>query len=256
MKKIKYVLLLVLCLFMVGCSQANPNDFVGSEDNASNNVTVETTRKIYYTVTYQISSYNYKEIKKEIEVEVKEFNGYIESSSESNEYSVVVYRIPTEKLNEFLDVVDSNGDSVISKTIESKDVTSSYSSLEARKQVLEASRKAYIEMLSKPNITTNEIITLQNKIDEIDTELLTISNELDNYDNLLDYSKITITYNLSSKESGFFEDYGNYLVGLFTAIGQIILYLLPFGLIGGGIAGTIVFVEKRRRKKRELNNSR
>ena len=249
MRKIKYFILAILCLLLVGCAADSPGDYVGNENNASNNVTVETTRKVYYTVSYTIASLNYKDIKKTIETEVKEFKGYIESSSETNEHSVVVYRIPTEKLNDFLDVVDSNGNAVVSKTIESKDVTTSYSALEARKQVLESSRKAYLQMLEKPNISTNEIITLQNKIDEIDTELLTISNELYKYNNLLDYSKITISYNLTSKNPSFIENYGNYLVGFFTVVGQIILYLLPFGLIGFGIAGTIIFFEKRRKKK-------
>lgn len=251
MKKIRYILLILLCLLLVGCSQGyHEGDYGGSEDNTSNNVTVETVRKIYYTVTYSISSSNYTEIKKEIEIEVNEFNGYIESSTESDERSVVVYRIPTEKLNEFLDIVDSNGNCVKSKTIESKDVTSSYSALEARKQVLEASRKAYLDMLSKPDITTNDIIALQTKIDEIDTELLTICNELDNYNNLLDYSKITITYNLSSEDESFFVEYVNYLGSFFVVIGQIILYLLPFGLIVGAIIFTIIFIDKKRRNKR------
>ena len=83
MRKIKYLLyLLVLAFILVGCSQA---DMSGSGlENAPNNSTVETTRKIYYTVKYVITSTKCDEIKKNIEIEVKEYNGYISFSNENN----------------------------------------------------------------------------------------------------------------------------------------------------------------------------
>ena len=43
--------------------------------------------------------------KNEINNKVNEIKGYTESSNESNNHAVVVYKIPTDQLNSFLDYI-------------------------------------------------------------------------------------------------------------------------------------------------------
>ena len=93
------------------------------------------------------------------------------------------------------------------------------------------------------------IISLQDKINAIDIELLSITKELAYYDNLLEYSKVTINFNKEYKES-FINEYLNYLTNLFTFIGKAILYVLPIALIGGSITFVILFVEKKKKNRK------
>lgn len=253
MKKKSFIILLlfIFCCLLVGCSASN--EAMDSGVSAGeNNATVETTRKIYYTVTYTVETLDIREINTGINSKVIELNGYVSDSNSTGNYAKYVYRIPTSVLNDFLNYVDSFGENIKDKTIKSTDVTTTYSQLEARKEILEASRSAYLKLLDESKLSLSGIIELQNKIDEIDTELLYINNKLSSYDNLLDYSTITITYNENEKEEGFFVNYGNYLVGLGEIIFYIFMYGLPLALVAGAVLLIVTIINKRKKKNSNI----
>ncbi|MDE5714529.1 MAG: DUF4349 domain-containing protein, partial [Anaeroplasmataceae bacterium] len=169
-KKLLYLFLIIFVFVLTSCSSDSNGD-LGGPNEPGNNVVIETTRKIYYTVNYSIESNEYDEIKKKISAEVGKYNGYVQSSSDTNNFSEYVYKVPTEVLNSFLDYIDSFGNDVSNKNVQSMDITTEYSDIEARKEVLTASRQSYLNLLSKEDFTKTEIITIQNKISEIDSEL-------------------------------------------------------------------------------------
>lgn len=250
----KWIIGLFTFLFgfvLFGCSSPNydnPTIENGGVNEGENNVVIETTRKIIYTVDYSIYGENSFDTKKEIYNKLDDFNGYTSSSNESLTYASVVYKIPTENLNSFLDFVDSF-DGVGSKTISSNDITSSYSYMEAKITTLEASKNAYLTLLNDPSLTRSDIILINDKIDEIDIELLSLYNQKANYDNKLDYSTITINYHLEQKPS-FFKEYVAYLGNFFVGLGKAILYMLPVFFVTGCIFSLIFFPIRYRKNKK------
>ena len=261
MKKIlKVLFVMVLGFSLFSCGNAadmgyNENQGGlenGDQSGSSNNVVVDNNRKIIYEVSYSITGEDVMDSKNEINNKVNEIKGYTESSNESNNQAVVVYKIPTEQLNLFLDYIDKF-DGIGSKQINSYDVTSSYSYIEARISILQASREAYVKLLENEYLSRNEIIQLNDKIADIDTELLKINNEKNSYDNRLTYSKVTINYyvNEQVKKPSFFKEYGQYLVNFFAGLGKIILYVLPVAITFGGIFCAIFFPIYFKNKKRK-----
>lgn len=249
-KRLLILLFVILGLFplFVSCSEG------GDSGSPENNVEAEGSRKIIYEVFYEIESRDVNQIEDAITIKVRDFNGYISNSVDNKDQSRYSYKIPTEKLNEFLDYVDSFGDKVKDKTIESTDVTTQYSKLEERIKVLEASKTAYLNLLTDGNLMMPEIIEIKEKIEDIDTELLGLYNKLASYDSVIDYTTITINY---VDDPRFFATYGNYLVKTFEVIYQVILYMLPYGLVVAIIiflANLPGYLKKRRRNKNQNQN--
>lgn len=233
--KFKALLLIVITVFiflLASCAGADNSHSLesGPSVDSENNVVVETTRKIYYTAYYNIECDDFTKIKDEIYEKVNSLSGYVQKSSDGQRSAEYIYRVPTAKLNEFLNYVDDYGTTVTSKRVDSTDITSSYSEIEARKEVLTASRSAYLDLLNQGNLSMSDIIAIQDKISALDIEISTIEKQLASYDNLLDYSTITISYYKTTKTIGFFAQYGNYLAGFFVGLGKFILYSLPFML--------------------------
>ena len=249
MKRKLFLIILLICsmFLLVGCSAESSKEMC--VESGENNVTVETNRKIYYKVFYTIDTENISEINSSINSKVAELDGYTANSTQSGNYANYVYKVPTKSLNEFLDYVDSFGENVSNKTVESTDITSTYSQLEARKEVLENSRVAYLKLLNETNLSMSYIIEIQNKIDDIDSELLHLNNQLSYHDNLLDYSTITITYNQSEAKEEFFDGYGEYLLGLLNFVFYLFMYTLPFTLVAGIVLLVMYLIKKRRMKK-------
>lgn len=246
MKKRLFILLLVLfSLFplLASCSDG------GELPPEANNVETDTDRKIYYNVNYTIESENVVTIKNSISKKVREFGGYISNSVDNEDKSRYVYRVPTNKLNEFLDYVDSYSDLVIDKTIESTDITTKYSQLSARIAILESSKEAYIKVLNEQTLSLSEIMSIKEKVEDIDSELLVLYNKLASMDSQIDYSTITINYKDDPK---FFSTYGDYLKSTGEIIYQAFFYILPYGLVVSLIIFLInlpTYIRKRKSKK-------
>ena len=258
MKKIfKRIFVAVFALALTGCSAASGNENMAGgaiengDVNVENNVVIETDRKIVYTVNYSITNDDMTNIKNSITNKVNEMKGYIQSSSEYTTNARVVYKVPTDKLDLFLDYVDSF-DGIGSKHVSSEDITTAYSYVEARIAVLTASRNSYVTLLENAT-TQNSILQYQKMIDEIDIELIRINNEKKAYDNEINYSQVTIQYYSNpkvEKENNFFDNYGKFLVGFLEGFGGFILYTLPFAIVFGGIFAAIFVPIKIRKNKK------
>ena len=250
MKKRNLFILIIICLFslLVSCSQAEV------DDSTVNNVETDSNRKIVYDINYLIESKKVDIIKKDINKKVIEFNGYIASSTDNEKKAIYTYKIPTEKLNEFLDYVDSYDDKVVEKEISSKDITTNYNAIEAQIEALEATKRTYMNMLNDEDITMSEVISINQSIEEINQKLAYIHNQLASYDNKVDYSSVVIEY---KDDSIFFKTYGSYLVDSFKIISKILLYSLPYGItisIVVFLANLPGIIRKRKREKLEQEN--
>lgn len=252
MKNKGIIILGLSCLFLGGCSSKEASYSLSVGDGWGNNTVVtNTTQKITYSVEYTISGDKAFQCKEEIEGYVDTYNGKITSSRISEKSANVIYKIPTDKLNEFLDHVDSY-EGVSNKSITTKDITQDYAYSEARITALTAQRQSYMDILATLNTKDDlaNITTIYDKIAQIDEELLKITNTKTYYDDMLDYSTVEIYYyNYTYHEKTFFEEYFEYVGEFFVGLFEGILYFLPVGLVGFGIFSAIFFPIRAKHKK-------
>lgn len=263
MKK-RWFRILFACLFVfifVSCSsQSNnlPNEggngsIDNNENDQSNQIVVDNGRKIIYTAEYTITCVQMESMIKQINSHVAEIDGYISSGVQYSNFATYTYKVPTDCLNSFLDYLDQIEGSG-NKQITSEDITTSYLKLEARISTLEASKAAYDSLLSQGNLTMSDIITINREIENITTELTELYSKKDQYDESLDYSKVTIRYQISSQSKhSFFGEYGQYLQDLGMAVVTFLLYSAPFLLIAGVII-LIVFLRRRKKSHQSLES--
>lgn len=260
-KYIKVVLLFLLTLTLVACGKSadikgGSNTGIDSTNTDSAKIVVEDGRKIIYNVSYVLEGKKINDYQKQIETKLNECSGYIETM-DTYYYTTCTYRVPKAKLDEFVYYIDSFDGLTNSKSIKTEDISSSYNTYQARKEVLEASRANYVSMLSNDGLTVYEIIEINDKIEKIDIELKEIYLTLDTYDGLVDYSTVTIRYYEKGeyKEPTFLEEYGDYLANFFITIGKVILYLLPVAAIGGVAAIiTVGSIKHHKNKKQKETN--
>lgn len=255
MKKRIILFLLILSLFIVtGCSK---NSEGNSDIDEGISITNPTNRKIYYTLGYTITTKNLNEKIKEISSKVTELEGYISNSSEkiennkNNDYAHYTYRVPTKKLQEFVDFMN-NDDCVTNKTISSSDITTEYSETEERLKTLYASKAAYTKLLNEESLTISDIIVINNKLEDLDTEINVLESKKAKYDNLIDYSTININFYSVAKDD-FFIEYGSYLLNFVVILFTILMYSLPFGVLAGIVLLVIFFfINKKNKRKSKL----
>lgn len=257
MKKNSFIVLLfLLCLFLIGCgmsgNESEKDTAPSIPDNSDDIIDIDVDRKIYYTVSYTVKLKEIEETISSISKKVSEYGGYIEKSSEwesdSKSYASYTYRVPISKLNDFLNFMEEN-EGIASKNISSDDITLTYSKTEERLKTLNASKNAYLKMLEKENLSISDIISINTRIEEIDTEVNYLENTKAKYDSLLDYATININYN-TNFEKTFLEQYLGYLVSFFITFGKVILYALPFVLVAGVIM-LFIFIPQRKKNKEQ-----
>lgn len=275
-KKILVIIaVLLVSIFLVSCGSApeskdasnnqgginlNRSDYASYEatdsSKSTNNVVIDTNQKIVYTAKYTFETQDGLKTKNEITNEVLRLGGYISSSTE-NRYIYIDYKVPTEKLNGFLDFMDSL-EGVGNKSISTEDITSTYSKTQARIETLEASKLAYENLLKESNLSYADIIQINRELNDINTELANYRNMKDLYDNKLDYSLVTVIIYTddSYTEPSFFAQYIEYLGDLFVGFGKGVLYVLPVALICFGIFSAIFFpIRSAHKKKKALQAS-
>ena len=134
---IKGIFIFLFSFMMFGCDA--PDHAGANNEETNNSVVIETSRKIVYTVDYSIEGVEALELKNDVYDKVVSLNGYMASGDETFTSATIVYIIPTVALDEFLDYVDGL-DGVGYKNVNSNDITSQYSYVEARISTLEASK--------------------------------------------------------------------------------------------------------------------
>lgn len=256
MKKCKFLLLVFLiiaCIGLTSCGAKGPLNSSGG-DNSNNNIVIDSTNKIIYTVDYKIYSDNINEQISKIGEWLREYKGYIsESEQEDIEYAVYVYKVPTESLNSFLDNIDSL-EGISNKNVSTKDVTSSYNELEAQVEMLTARKKAYMSLLEEEGLSLSKIAEINRLLDDIEVKLIAATKDLDQLKNKVDYSTVTIRYykNSNTEAYQFFNSYFSYLIVIAKTLGSVIMYSLPFAIVGGGIYFGIVTYKKKIKKNEEV----
>ena len=192
-----FILLISLCLSLVSCGEGEKVDTsLGDGKTSSEIVNSELNRKIIYTVNIDLETESISDAKVAISEKCAALGGYVESNNESysdGECTSVstTYRIPTDKLDEFVSSVESQG-SIDRKRVSTTDITTSYVNAEAQKSALEERKAALEEILADEGISASDRISVINEISSVNTALQEIEITLKSYDSKVDFSYVTV----------------------------------------------------------------
>ena len=149
-----------------------------SADNTASTAIQETNRKLIKTVNMTVETEDYDGLLNTLDKKIAELGGYTEYFSTqgngSNRYGSMTIRIPKEKLDTFLEMVE--GVSNITYRQENvEDVTLDYVDVESRKKMLETEQQRLLELLETAE-SLDDILTIESRLTEVQYELSTARN--------------------------------------------------------------------------------
>ena len=234
----------------------------------------ETDRKLIRNVNLSLQTKEFDTVLENMSQKVKDLGGYIQdfsvwgsssdySSSRSASYTL---RIPSDNLDEFIDVVETLGN-VTYKNESVDDVTLRYVDVDSHKKALETEQERLLALLEKAE-NVEDIINIENRLSDVRYELENYESQIRLLDNQIDYSTVYVDISEVSRvtdtgKQGFFEEVASrfsdsvyvVLMGLRGfAIG--ILGSLPILVVWGVILAVVVillrkFVFKKSKKNKK-----
>jgi len=202
MKKLFSVLLvLLLTVSLVSCGAAMDAEDGGFKNNADSSLESSgndlAERKIIRRVNLSMETRDFDEMQENLHTAIRAVGGYSENV---NEYShsgyrraTYVIRIPSANLDAFLSSLSSLGN-VLSRNETIDDVTLAYVDTESRIKALKAEEAALIEMMEKAE-DLNSLLSIRSRLTEVRYQLDSYESQLRKYDNLIDYSTVTVNVN-------------------------------------------------------------
>lgn len=154
-------------------------------------------RKIIYHANLTLETKNYNSTCTALRQAAAEAGGYMESTNEygsaeyGNRSAYFCFRIPTDKYRSFLGTVDESG-SVVRRSESTEDITSSYVDVEARIASLEA-QKAKLEELRDKAETLDDLLTIEERISNVQYQLESYIAQRRLYDNQVDYCTVNVS---------------------------------------------------------------
>ena len=290
MKKILFTLVIALLTFSLlgafaACSKSSDNEAgspyfyseSGMEDatlsnisaanrksasagNGSARVILTADRLMVYTVDTALTVHDYAESAAKIRTALAAAEGYEESSytSSGGVYRFTL-RVPTVKLNDFLDAIAESG-TVEEQTLTGEDITDRYIDAQNERDAL-LQKKAAFEALAAQAATFDEQLKIQEKILDVAREIDYYNDKISDYKKAGDYSTVHITlYEEGTYEEPTFWDHlGEVFFGSGRSIGSVfggiliaIVAVLPYAALLAALFGVYVlikFIVCRIRKK-------
>lgn len=208
MKRALISLLLAAALLLGGCGAMAPSDYAKSADLAvdeANEVgdtslsfsdgsgTVSDGRKLIKTLTLHMETENFDALAAEVSRCVAEYGGYVEQSEisgASRRSASYTLRIPVARLEEFASDVTAAG-VVTRRSSTQEDVTLDYVDMEAHITALNTERDTLLRLLEQAK-SMEDVITIQDRITQVQYELESYTSRLRTYDNQIDYATISL----------------------------------------------------------------
>ena len=241
--------------------------------------------KLVYTCTVTLETENYRDSIKDIRESIKKCNGFIESEYEYGDasgydYSSEVYeakdteikhnkliiRIPMDHYESFVSGMSAFGN-VTEKNQDVENITKSYQDTETRIKALKTQENRLLEMMKKAE-TISDMITVEDRLTEVQSELEYYQNNLNTMDNKVNYGTVELSIHQVSrytespeisfgqKAKNRFEDGINVIAGFFRGLALVIVFLAPILPIFLILAFVIfLIIRKMRKKQRGISES-
>lgn len=282
----KATIILLAAVLLAGCGKASGNGFVSENAVTDKNIeiaddsisvikdTVDTelsdsstgadARKIILTYTYEIETKDLDKSVQAIEAAVNKAGGYYETSkvdgnTENGGYAKYVLRIPTDKLDDFIQGVNTFGN-IASQSRNGEDVTSQYYDIESSLASLKIQQERLLELLKQAK-SLDDIMKLETELTKVRTNIEKLTTSLKKYDNLIDYTTVNITVDQVSDYTVSNQNFGQTVIDTFcdsfsTAFEMAkrfllaLIWMLPYIIVIGIIVAVAVVFDIRAKKKR------
>jgi len=228
-----------------------PGDTQAREPDAASQ---SSDRKLIRTVNMSVETKEFDSVMGTLEQRITELGGYIESMETYNGSAYSSYRqsrsasmtarIPAGQLNGFLSEV-SEISNVTRRSENVQDVTLDYVDMESHKKTLQAEHDRLLELMEQAE-SIEDIITIEQRLSNVQYQMESMEAQLRTYDNKVDYSTVYLDVSEVQEltpareetlweriSGGFMEDLkgiGNgaldILVGLLTHIPTLVLWAL------------------------------
>ena len=185
----------------------NPEENPDSDPSGSENASTKTAqapveRKLIRNVNMDLETREFDALTKSISDAVTSFGGYIQQSDvsgnslnwsgdRSSRYSTITARIPSDKLDDFLTEVSSQGN-VTYKNESVQDVTLQYTDITSRKKTLQMEQERLWALLEKAE-SVDAVIALESRLSEVRYQLESLESQLRTLDNQIVYSTVYLS---------------------------------------------------------------
>ena len=210
-------------------------------------------RKIVYTADVSMETETYEETVEAIRKALSEAGGYIESTSQSgsseegNRYCDLTCKIPAEKYQDFLNGLSGAGN-VYSISQQTDDITAQYIDVDARLDSLKK-QKERLEELADGAEDIDTLLSIEDKLSEVQYQLESYTAQMRTYENQLSYSTVSVWLREVNRVSegarfgtriraAFSGSWENFVEGAQDFV-IFLIYALP-GLVILGIAAAII----------------
>ncbi len=237
----------------------------------------ETDRKLIKTVYLSVETLEFDALLNSLSEQVSEMGGYIESSSisgssyyyESTRYAYYTVRVPSDRLDEFVEVVSGLGN-VTQKSESVEDVTLQYVDTESRKTALETERDRLLELLEQAE-SMEDLLAIESQLSDVYYELENYGSKLRVLDNQIDYSTVNVDIDeveriTETGEKSFFEEvaarFSDSLYAVARGFRSFVIWFvgsLPILAVWAVIIAVLVLIARvvfRKRKKPEKEKKR
>ncbi|MBQ1566463.1 MAG: DUF4349 domain-containing protein [Erysipelotrichaceae bacterium] len=157
--------------------------------------TVSENKKLILTARMNVETKDLDELLSGLNETINKYGAYIQSStvntsgSSTRQYDATI-RIPSDRYGQFLEELKNSGN-VSYYSEETKDVTDSYTDLQARLKSLKAEEEKVLEFYDKA-VNLEELMLVEERLSEIRYEIEYLEAQIKNYDLLVAYSTLTI----------------------------------------------------------------
>ena len=237
------------------------------------NVDVKENRKIIEKIYLNAQTKEFDALMEKLNDEIQKVGGYIESSSvsgnsfeyEDERYAELTVRVPSKQSDEFTEFVSKNS-TITNKEISTEDVTLAYVDIESRISALETEKSTLERLLAKA-ASMQDVITIQERLTEVIYEIESYQSQLRTYDNLIDYTTITISIRevervevvgkqniwqeIGTNLKEGFENVWKFCERLFVFAVSSIPYVLAVAVWAAIVVTIVVICVKRSKKKRK-----
>jgi len=203
--------------------------------------------------------------------EVDKLGGYSESSSingsgyynNRSRYASLILRVPSNEVEQLLSLVDEQAN-ILYKEETTEDITLSYVDTKSRVKSLEIQQARLLDLLEEAD-SLESIITLEQRLSEVRYEIEEYASRLRSYDNLVEYSTLTLEISevnkitpietkgiLDRMGTGITKSLGNVYDGFINFIVWFVVNI-PYLIIWSGII-VIAFMVYKKIKRVNNNN--
>ena len=166
-----------------------------TEENAESN---KSNRKLITNINVDVETQEFDSLVKFIKEKTEQLGGYIESesinnnsyNSQSERYGSLTLRIPEAKLDSFMTSVDEKSH-IRNQNRNVKDVTLTYADLEGHKKALLTEQDQLLTLMEKAE-SIEDIITIQDKLTDVQYQLESMESQLRTFDNQVSYSTVVM----------------------------------------------------------------